>query len=420
MWRCALSGTSANKTRRDARAVAEETARASYGRLLAWLASRTRDVAGAEDALADAFRAALETWPTRGVPDASEAWLLTAARRKLIDHSRRRRTRIDAEPALALAAEEAEAAAQRETEFPDERLKLLFICAHPAIDETVRTPLMLQTVLGLDAARIASAFLLSPAAMSGRLVRAKRKIKAASIPFEPPPAEALPARLSTVLDAIYAAFGTGWEDAGGAEGDIADLTREAIYLADLAVSLLPQEAEALGLLSLMLHAEARKNARRVDGAYVPLETQDTVLWNHGMIAAAERALARAWRFHRPGPYQIEAAIQSAHAASRLHDRDTRDDIASLYAQLVDMAPSAGAYVGYAAALAAARHFGEGLKALDAIDPGTAARYQPFWAVRAHILRGLGRTQDAEDALKRAVGLTKDPAVRAFLVSKQEA
>lgn len=404
----------ADKPHIQARAAAEEAVRASYGRLLAWLASRTNDVAAAEDALSEAFRAALEHWPQSGVPNSPEAWLLTAARRKLIDGARKRQTHMSAEPALLLATEEAEAAARAAPDFPDERLKLLFMCAHPAIDEGVRTPLMLQTVLGLDAARIASAFLTSPAAMSGRLVRAKRKIKAANIPFDTPSAKDLPERLDPVLAAIYAAYGTGWEAVGGAEAEIEDLTKEAIYLAELAVSLMPDQAEALGLVALMLHAEARKKARRAQGAYVPLEKQDTALWDHSMMAKAEHALAQAWRFGEIGPYQLEAAIQSAHAASRLQNRDTSQDIATLYERLVTVAPSAGAFVGYAAALTTAGHHENALDALAIMDEKTADRYQPYWAVRARIMKNLGRAPEADAALTRAMGLSKDPAVRAFL------
>lgn len=399
---------------KSARAAAEAAARASYGRLLAWLASRTSDVAAAEDALAEAFRAALETWPQRGAPHNPEAWLLTAARRKLIDVARRRKTRSGAEPNLLLAAEEAEAAAREAPVFPDERLKLLFICAHPAIDKAVRTPLMLQTVLGLDAAHIASAFLTSPAAMSGRLVRAKRKIKAAGIPFETPALPDLSARLSAVLDAIYAAYGAGWDAAGADEAHVADLTQEAIYLAELAAALLPGEPEIWGLLSLMKHAEGRKEARRVNGAYVPLEAQDTTRWDREMIAAAETALARAWRCRKTGRYQLEAAIQSAHAASKLYGRDVSGDVAALYESLLDLAPSVGAHVGYAAALTAAGKAQDALRALERIDEKTAKRYQPYWAVRAKILDALGRLDEAATARERAVGLTQDPAVRAFL------
>lgn len=395
-----------------ARAIAEETARASYGRLLAWLAARSGDVAAAEDALAGAFQAALEHWPKTGVPASPEAWLLTAARRKLIDDARRRKTRSDGEAALTLAAEEAQARANDAAPFPDERLKLLFICAHPAIDEAVRAPLMLQTVLGLDAARIASAFLVSPATMSARLVRVKRKIKSAGVPFIVPSTDQLPERIAAVLDAIYAAFGTGWNDADGAEG-VSGLAGEAIFLARLVVTLAPEEPEAWGLLSLMLHAEARRMARRKDGRYIPLQDQDTALWDRAMIAMAESALARAAQQNWPGRYQYEAAIQSAHAAGRLQGRDVSGDVVSLYEALLALAPSAGAEAGYAAALSAAGRDADALAALDRIGAARAETYQPYWAVRAHVLMRLDDPRAAE-AYDRAIGLSSDDAARRFL------
>ncbi len=403
----------------DARAIAEETARASYGRLLAWLCARTGDVAAAEDALSDAFRAALEHWPKTGVPTSPEAWIITAARRKLIDQGRKAKTRVEAVPALVLAAEEAEAKADMNSPFPDERLKLMFICAHPAIEENVRTPLMLQTVLGLDAARIASAFLTSPKAMGARLVRAKRKIKSAAVSFVEPPLEQLPERMSAVLDAIYAAFGAGWNEVDGS-GQTGDLTHEAIFLAQLVTSLAPDQAEAWGLLSLMLHAEARREARHLDGAYIPLSSQNTALWDRRMIAAAEEALATAWRLKAMGRFQLEAAIQSAHAASRLYGRDVKKDIILLYENLVRIAPSMGAEIGYAAALASADRFDDGLKVLERIEKDRVQTYQPFWAVRAHIFRGLGRKNDADAAYDRAIGLSDNDAARAFLRTQKTA
>lgn len=398
----------------DARAIAEETARASYGRLLAWLSARSGDVAAAEDALAGAFRAALEHWPETGVPASPEAWLVTAARRKMIDDARRRKTRSDGEPALILAAEEAEASASEDTAFPDERLKLMFICAHPAIDEAVRAPLMLQTVLGLDAARIASAFLVSPATMGARLVRVKRKIKAARVPFIVPSADQLPERIAAVLDAIYAAFGTGWNDADGADG-VSGLAGEAIFLARLIAKLAPQEPEAWGLLSLMLHAEARRPARSKDGRYIPLQDQDTELWDRAMIAMAESALARAAQTKRPGRYQYEAAIQSAHAAGRLQGRDVTGEVVMLYEALLALAPSVGAEVGCAAALSAAGRDADALAALDRIGAARAETYQPYWAVRAHVLKRLGDPRAAE-AYDRAIGLSSDDAARRFLLA----
>ncbi len=228
-------------------------------------------MAAAEDALADVFLAALETWPRRGVPDKPEAWLLTAARRRLIDGTRHARVEAGALPALLAAADEAQAVASIDSVFPDERLKLLFICAHPAIDAVVRTPLMLQTVLGLDAARIASAFLVKPATMGQRLSRAKAKIRDAGIRFALPNAADLPPRLDAVLEAIYAAYGTGWDDVAGADPRRRGLASEAIELGRLLRHLMPGEPEAQGLLALMLHCEARRKARRTAAAaYVPL------------------------------------------------------------------------------------------------------------------------------------------------------
>ncbi|WP_425408763.1 RNA polymerase sigma factor [Hyphococcus sp.] len=403
----------------DARAIAEQTARASYGKLLAWLCSRTSDVAGAEDALADAFRAALEHWPDNGVPHAPEAWILTTARRKLIDQSRKNKTRADAASTLLLAAEEAQDALQNEVVFPDERLKLMLACAHPAIDASIHTPLMLQTVLGLDAARIASAFLISPKAMSARLVRAKRKIKAANIPFAEPSIDTLPLRINALLEAIYAAYGTGWNDDDGADENSRGLTFEAIFLAKLVSDLSPDAAEAWGLLSLMLHAEARRAARRRDGIYVPLREQDTNLWDKQLIQKAERALSHAWRLNQPGRYQIEAAIQSAHAASKLSGRDVSDDIIVLYQRLIEIAPSIGAQVSYAAALSSGGQHDEALLVLDSIAANLIDSYQPYWAIRAHVLNALNRHAGAQSAYDRAIGLASDPAVRTFLFEKKQ-
>jgi predicted RNA polymerase sigma factor len=224
----------------NARRTAEEVARRSYGKLVAFLAARTRDVAAAEDALSDAFAAALADWSRNGCPANPEAWLMTVAKRKSIDVARRRFTGESAVADLQLLAE-GFAAAAAESEIPDRRLALLFACAHPAIDLAVRAPLMLQVVVGLDAKTIASAFLMSPAAIGKRLGRAKEKIRQAGIPFRIPEREELPARLETVLGAIYAAFAEGWSDPGGTDPVRRDLTDEALFLAKLVVELLPQE-----------------------------------------------------------------------------------------------------------------------------------------------------------------------------------
>lgn len=402
----------------DAKAVAEETARASYGRLLAAIAVRARNIATAEDALADAFAAALEAWPRSGVPDSPEAWLLTAARRKLIDSARREATRVKSEPDLIMMLEEV-AGAIEQNAFVDERLKLLFVCAHPAIAADVRTPLMLQAVLGLDAARIASAFLVAPAAMGQRLVRAKRKIVDAGVSFEAPSPEDLPERMSAVLEAVYAAFGAGY-DSHGADARGADLAEEAIYLGGLLTRLAPGCAEAHGLYALMSFVHARAAARRAGNAYVPLTEQSISLWDHHAIEVAEMALAAAWRLGAPGRFQYEAAIQSAHCAARRSGADTRDAVLTLYDRLVETAPSAGAHTGRAAALLAAGRTADALAALNSLDADLIARYQPYWATRAHVLADAGETSGAAKAFDRAIALAEDGAARSFLLGKRAA
>ncbi len=396
----------------QARAAADNAARTSYGRLIAYLTARTRDIAGAEDALGDAFAAAVDHWGRDGIPANPEAWLLTAARRKLIDASRRASIRHSGENNIAAAIEEAAALAAGER-FVYERLKLLFICAHPAIDAGIRTPLMLQTVLGLDAARIASAFLVSPASMSQRLVRAKRKIAAARIPFVEPEAHDLQARADAVLDAIYAAFGAGFDDQGSEDGG-ADLSREALYLADLAAGLLRTNAEAHGLAALMAFVEARRPARRHDGNYVPLDAQDTTLWDRHMISKAEASLATAAAFNAAGRFQLEAAIQSAHVNARLAGVDVRDAVVRLYDRLLTVAPSTGAAIARAGALLKAGRGAEALAALDALNADVIATHQPYWATRAHVLADASKAQEAAAAFERAIGLSSDAGTRRFL------
>jgi len=404
----------------ETRNAIEQAARESWGRLLAFLAARTRDLAAAEDALADAYAAALETWPQRGVPARPEAWLLTAARRRLIDGARHARVQADAVPALLALTEEAQEMAITEDRFPDERLRLLFVCAHPAIAANVRTPLMLQVVLGLDAARIASAMLVQPAAMGQRLSRAKTKIRDAGIAFETPDATALPERLDAVLEAIYAAYGSGWDDLAGADPRRKGLAVEALDLGRMLLQLLPGEPEARGLLALMLHCEARRAARRdAAGAYVPLQEQDTARWSREFIAEAERHLAIAARVGVMGRFQLEAAIQSAHAQRASSGRTDWETVALLYAGLVRFAPTVGAQVGYAAAIAEARGAAAGWAQLQAMPADVVASYQPYWAVAAHLLARLDRRAEAQAAYARAMGLCEDSALREFLAAQAQ-
>ncbi len=393
----------------------ERVARESYGRLVAYLSSHTRDVASAEDALSDALVAALKTWPRDGVPQNPEGWLLTSARHSFIDLVRHQRVAEASESTLLLLREEP----REGTLFQDERLKLLFVCAHPAIDPAMHTPLMLQTVLGLDAAHIAHAFLVSPTTMGQRLVRAKTKIRDGGIQFEVPEENELPQRLDAVLEAIYAAFGIGWDDMTGVDQRGRDLVEESIWLARVLLQLMPTEAEVRGLLALMLHCEARRPARRgPDGRYIPLTEQDSQQWSLPLIEEAERHLAEASSRGRTGRFQLEAAIQSVHAERARSGRTEWNAIMLFYKQLIRVSPTLGTRTGYAAAVAEAKGPEAGLAVLDGIDLDAVSTYQPYWAVRAHVLQRLGKTSEAGDAFDRAIGLAEDQAVRQFLLQSR--
>lgn len=396
----------------DARLTIEAAARHSYGRLLACLAARCRDIAAAEDALADAFASALARWPSDGVPDKPEAWLLQTAKNRLIDSARRRQTHLRARAELLRLANESDS----QPEFPDHRLPLLFVCTHPAIPPSVRTALMLQTVFGLDAARIASAFLLPPATLSQRLVRAKNRLRRAAVPFEIPDPAHWPARLDSVLEAIYSAYTTGQDACPVEPLPASNLAAEALALARLLASLLPSEPEALGLLALLLHCEARRPARLApDGSFVPLDRQDTSRWLQPLLHEAESALHNAARLASPGRFQLEAAIHSLHSARLTNAAAGWPDVLFLYDALLLLAPTLGARVSRAAALAHVHGPAAALADLDGLQPHRIASYQPYWAVRAHLLRQLGRHDDARLAYTRAAGLTEDTALRAFLL-----
>ena len=400
-----------------ARSVADAVARRSYGKLVAFLAVRARDVAAAEDALSEAFAAALADWPVHGCPANPEGWLLTAARRKLIDAARRRRSAIEAVPQLRLLAE----GPAEDAEIPDQRLALMFVCTHPAIEAGIRAPLILQAVLGLDAKTIASAFLTSPAAMSKRLVRAKEKIRQAGIPFVVPERAELPGRLEAVLDAIYAAFAEGWTDPDGTDLARRDLTEEALFLARLLANLLPEEPEALGLAALMLYAEARRSARRTpEGEYVPLARQDPALWDGPMIAAAEDFLRRAGTLGAIGRRQLEAALQSAHVERCRTGRNNWAEVVQLYDALLALEGSPVVALNRALAVAEVHGAAAGLAAMEelAADP-RMAQYQPWWAARADLLVRAGDRAQARHAYAIAIGLSRDPAVRDFLQGRLE-
>jgi RNA polymerase sigma-70 factor (ECF subfamily) len=405
----------------QARSTAEAVARRSYGKLVSLLAARAGDVAAAEDALSQAFVKALGDWPLNGCPSNPEAWLLSVARRKVIDLARRRRTSEIALGRLRLHAEWLEGAAA-DAAIPDHRLALMFACAHPAIDPAVRAPLILQVVLGLNAAMIASAFLTSPTTMGQRLVRAKNKIKQAGIPFRIPEREELAGRLDAVLEAIYATFAEGWTDPGGTDLARRDLAEEAVFLGRLVTELLPQEGEALGLLALMLHAQARRRARQnANGEYVPLAEQDLALWDWEMIHAAEGLLRRASRLGDIGRYQLEGALQSAHVYRRRTGQANWPAVVQLYDALLALTGSPVVAINRALAIAELEGADAALQAIEAMAADTRlSDYQPYWAARAELLAKTGTNGEAWHAYEIAIGLERDAAVRRFLQRRRSA
>lgn len=410
---------------RQAMVAAEAAARDSYGRLLAYLAYRWRDIAAAEDALAEAFASALQTWPRDGVPASPDAWLMTAAKRNLLQAARHAKIAADPAVTILLGEEEgmSDASNQNPPAIPDDRLKLLFVCAHPAIDPAIHTALMLSTVLGLEAKQIAAAFLVKPATLAQRLVRAKTKIRDAALRFEEPEAEELPQRVHAVLEAIYAAYGLGW--AGALDAQSPDLAQEALYLAQLLRHLLPANqpasAEAAGLLALLLFCESRQAARAAgDGGFVPLHEQDAALWDREMMQAANQALWQAAALHSPGRFQLEAAIQSAHCQRAFTGSVPWEGIAMLYAQLATIAPTVGALVGQAVAVGEAHSPARGLELLAQMADAAIADYQPWWVAKGYLLARQGERAAARECYQRAIGLTELPATRDYLLRRAQA
>lgn len=393
---------------------AEDVARAAYGKLIAMLASRSGDIIAAEDALADAFVTALNTWPERGIPKKPEAWLLTVAKNKRIDQARRDARLVITDKAHDMA--DTHAIEPDEAQL-DERLKLLFVCAHPALDEGIRTPLMLQTVLGLEAEQIAKAFLIKPATMAQRLVRAKKKIKSAGIPFVVPEPDAYPERMGAVLEAVYGAYAIDWLEGDG------DLSHEAFFLSNILAELAPDNPETLGLTALIGFIEARRDARLNDGVLVPVPDQDVELWDSQLIDRSVRVLTQASlkRGPRsiPGRFQLEAAIQSVHAARSVTGKTDWRALSQLYQGLMHAYPSIGGAVSRAAVVAENAGPAEGLNLLDVIDFDGLENYQPFHAVRAQCLAELDRIAEAAEAYSKAIALCTDRPSKLWLEKKIE-
>ena len=393
-------------------------ARDSYGRLLALLAAATSDLAGAEDALADAFERALRTWPSQGVPGNPDAWLLTVARNRLRDEWKSARVQravpLDATPDTLAHIDDVDVDA-----IPDRRLELMLVCAHPAIDRAMHTPLMLNTVLGFTAEQVGRAFSVPAPTMATRLVRVKKRIKAAGIPFRIPDLADLPARMASVLEAVYGAYVIDWATGPQAR----QLPSEALHLAEVLTTLVPDDPEALGLAALIELSAARGPARvDAEGHFVALADQDPALWNQELISRAHEHLRAAHARGELGRFQLEASIQAVHCARGRDGTTDWPTLLTLHRILQAIAPSLGSGVALAAVTAEVDGPAAGLAALDALllEAGQRARlFQPAKATRAHLLDRLGRKEEAVAAYDSAISLTHDTAEREYLEGRRD-
>ncbi|SPT64501.1 MULTISPECIES: RNA polymerase sigma factor [Actinomadura] len=376
----------------------EEVYREEHGRAVAVLVRVFGDVDVAEDAVQDAFAEAVRRWPDDGMPPSPAGWIITTARNKAVDRLRREAARAGKQAQAVMANVGAE------PEVMDERLRLVFTCCHPALGMQARVALTLRLLGGLSTAEIARAFLVPEATMAQRLVRAKAKIRDAGIPYRVPDEEELPGRLSGVLAVIYLVFNQGY---GGRE----ELGAEAIRLGRVLRELMPDEPEVLGLLALMLLVESRKAARLHGGELVLLGEQDRGLWDRDLVVEGQALVRRCLEIDRPGPYQIQAAINAVHSDAATVEDTRWDQILELYDQLMAVAPTPVAALNRAVAVAEVQGPEAALELVDRLDLG---RYYLFHAIRADLLRRLGRVAEAAEAYEEAAGRTENEAEKAFL------
>jgi RNA polymerase sigma-70 factor (ECF subfamily) len=399
-----------------ARAAVDDAFRSDWSRVVGYLIRVTGNWDLAEECAQDAFTRALERWPRDGIPASPTAWLKTTARNRALDRLRRSAVGETKLREVAMTQPSPPDPGGDESGIEDDRLRLMFTCCHPALPPEAQVALTLRTLAGLTTAEIARAFLVPQETMAKRLVRAKRKIETAGIPYRVPPAEQLSDRLLGVLAVLYALFNEGYGATAGEELVRRSLCAEAIRLGRLLVALMPDEPEALGLLSLMLAHDARRLARldRV-GDLVTLEDQDRDLWDRSMIDEGCAVLDRAGRIRRPGPYQLQAAIAACHATAPTAAETDWDEIAALYARLWEMAPTPVVALNRAVAVGMSAGPEAGLRLVDELEhSGALANYHLLAATRADLLRRLGRAEEAAGAYREALRLATTEPERRFL------
>lgn len=404
----------------DARAAAERVFREESGRILAGLIRLSGSFDRAEEAMQEAFAAALASWPEKGIPENGGAWIMAAARHKLIDAIRRENIRREKQDSVRYAAEMAASEAGPDLEdgamhFPDERLRLIFTCCHPALNQEAQVALTLRTLGGLSTPEIARAFLVPEATLAQRIVRAKRKIQEAHIPYEVPPANRLPERLTSAQAVIYLIFNEGYTAASGDRLVRTDLCAEAIRLGRVLCELMPGEPENLGLLALMRLQDSRRDARVRDGELVTLDEQDRSVWDQAAIAEGAALVEKALRMRAAGPYQLQAAIAALHAQAKAPADTDWAQVAALYERLLEFNPSRVIALNHAVAVAMSVGIEEGLRRIDSLGAtGELENYYLFHAARADMLRRLERRGEAAEAYRRALALATNRVEQSFL------